>query len=361
MIWAPGKPEIIEGRLVSEGGWIERPGFRCFNLYRPPKIVRGDPQKAGPWVDLVEHVYGEAAPHIKQWFAHRVQKPQEKLNHAIVLGGSQGIGKDTILEPVKSAIGSWNFAEVSPRQMLGRFNGFAKSVILRISEARDLGDIDRYAFYDHTKVYIAAPPDVLRVDEKNLRENSIFNVCGVVITSNHKSDGIFLPSDDRRHFVAWSNLTARDFANDYWSSIWGWYADGGISHVAAYLQDLDLASFDAKAPPPKTAAWWDIVAASSAPEDAELADALDRAGNPVVTTLVEIISNASPEFAAFLSDRKNSRKIPHRAEACGYVPIRNGDAKDGLWKINGRRQVVYAKAELSLREQREAVQVKYGQ
>ena len=35
--------------------------------------------------------------------------------------------------------------------LLGRFNGFVKSVILRVSEARDLGDVNRYAFYDHMK------------------------------------------------------------------------------------------------------------------------------------------------------------------------------------------------------------------
>ena len=244
--------------------------------------------------------------------------------------------------------------------MLGRFNGFAKSVILRVSEARDLGEFDRFAFYDHLKVYIAAPPDVLRVDEKNLREYNVFNVCGVVITSNHKSDGIYLPADDRRHFVAWSNLTEKDFAEGYWPQLWGWYENGGKEHVAAYLHDFDLSDFDPKAPPPKTAAWWDIVAASRAPEDAELADALDRAGNPTVTTLANVIVNSSAEFAAFLSDRKNSRKIPHRFEACGYAPLRNSDAKDGLWKIGGRRQALYTRVELSLREQREAVQGKYG-
>src|SRR5215813_5765367 len=112
---------------------------------------------------------------------------------------AQGIGKDTILEPVKRAVGPWNFCEVSPAHLLGRFNGYIKSVILRVSEARDLGDIDRYAFYDHMKVYTAAPPDVLRCDEKNLREYSVMNVCGVIITTNHKADGIYLPADDRRH------------------------------------------------------------------------------------------------------------------------------------------------------------------
>jgi hypothetical protein len=53
---------------------------------------------------------------------------------------------------------------------------------------------------------------------------------------------------------------------------------GGIGHVAAYLAALDLAPFDAKAPPPKTAAFWAIVDAHRAPEDAELADVLDSIG-----------------------------------------------------------------------------------
>jgi hypothetical protein len=35
-----------------------------------------------------------------------------------------------------------------------------------------------------------------------------------------------------------------------------------------------------EAPPPKTAAFWDIVDANRAPEDAELADTLDRLQNP---------------------------------------------------------------------------------
>ena len=60
---------------------------------------------------------------------------------------------------------------------------------------------------------MAAPPDVLRVDEKNLREHSVFNVCGVVMTTNHKTDGIYLPADDRRHFVAWSEKTKDDFTD----------------------------------------------------------------------------------------------------------------------------------------------------
>ena len=355
MTWFPGKPAIIADRLVSEGGWIERPGCRCFNLYRPPALELGDARSATPWLDHCRRVLGDDAEHVIRWLAHRVQRPHEKINHALVLIGAQGIGKDTLLEPVKRAIGPWNFAEVTPKQMFGRFNGFIKSVILRVSEARDLGDVDRYSFYDHLKAYTAAPPDVLRCDEKHLREYAVPNVTGVIITSNHKTNGIYLPADDRRHFVAWSGLTKEDFSLDYWRRLWSWYEHGGDRHVAAYLAGLDISAFDPKAPPPKTPAFWDIVTASHAPESAELADALDKIGNPAVTTISEIANAASSDFSGWLLDRRNSRQIPHRLEDAGYVAFRNLGAKDGLWKLNGRRQVVYAKAELSMQARHQAM------
>jgi hypothetical protein len=317
--------------------------------------IHGDPAQASRWIEHVRRVYTDDADYIIQWLAHRVQRPADKINHALMLGGAQGIDKDTLLEPVKRAVGPWNFGEVSPKNILGRFNGFLKSVILRISEARDLGDFDRFAFYDSMKSYTAAPPDVLRIDEKNLREYSIPNCCGVIITSNHKSDGLYLPADDRRHFVAWSDLVKEDFIDGYWNSLWSWYQAGGFGHVAAYLAELDISEFDPKAPPPKTKAFWAIADAARAPEDAELADAIDRISNPppLVLTIDRIASAADEEFGGWLRDRKNRRQIPHRLEQCGYVPVRNVHAKDGLWKIKNRRQAIYAHRGLLPRDQLE--------
>jgi hypothetical protein len=217
-----------------------------------------------------------------------------------------------------------------------------------VNEARDLGEYDRFKLYDHMKAHTAAPPDVLRVDEKHLHEHSVVNVTGVVITTNHKTDGIYLPADDRRHYLAWSELTKESFEPDYWVKLWRWYNAGdGDRHVAAYLAQHDLTGFDPKAPPPKTYAFWDVVNASRSPEDAELADVLDGMGRPDVVTLAEIIANAPYEFQEYLKNRRNSRAIPHRLEECGYTAFYNDDAQDGLWRINDKRQVVYARADLS--------------
>ncbi len=353
MLWAPGEPALIPGRLMDSGGWLEQPSCTALNLYRPPTITPGDPTKAQPWLDHVACVYPNEHEHIIRWLAQRAQHPGVKINHALVLGGKHGIGKDTILEPAKYAVGAWNFVEVSPSAMLGRFNGFVKSVILRISEARDLGEFDRFAFYDHTKTLIAAPPDVLRCDEKHLREHSVLNVCGVIITTNHKSDGIYLPADDRRHFVAWSECDKDDFTPDYWQRLWSWYVSGGTANVVAYLRALDLSKFDCKAPPPKTEAFWHIVNAARTSEEVELVDVLDSLGDPNAITIESLLSQArtrQPSFADWLQDRRNRRQIPHRLESAGYEPIRNDASKDGLWAINDRRQVVYAKCSLSVRD-----------
>ncbi len=286
------------------------------------------------------------------WLAHRVQHPGEKVNHALVLGGAQGIGKDSFFEPVKYAVGHWNFAEVTPTQLLGRFNGFVKSVILRISEARDLGDIDRYAFYEHMKVYTAAPPDVLRCDEKHLREHSVMNVCGVIITTNHKQDGIYLPADDRRHYVAWSALTKEDFTEDYWQGLYGWYrrrwhqARRSLPRRSRPCADSTLRRRRRKPPPSRTSS-----TPTGAPEDAELADVLEALDNRPAVTLSLITTYANDDFRAWLKDRRNSRAIPHRLETAGYVPVRNdADKHDGQWKVEGKRQTVYARCELPLRD-----------
>jgi hypothetical protein len=350
MTWVPGFPMLIKNRLVVDGGWIERADVTCFNHYRAPRIVPGDASKAGPWLDHVRKIYSADAAHIIAWLAHRVQRPQEKINHALVLGGLQGIGKDTLLEPVKHAVGPWNFRDVIPANLFGRFNSFAKAVILRVNEARDLGDaerVNRFTFYDHTKTYTAAPPDVLRIDEKNLREYYVFNVLGFLITTNYKTDGIYLPADDRRHYVAWSNFTKEAFTSIYWNELWNWYYTGGFEHVAAYLAALDISAFDPKAPPPKTPAFWDIVSANTAPEDAELMDVIDKLGNPDALTVKRLIAAATGDIADWLMERRNRRALPHRLEHCGYASVKNPDNKQGLWKLKDGQQNIYAKASLS--------------
>jgi hypothetical protein len=356
LAWAPGSPLIVRDQVIAEAGWVAKAGPCVFNLYRPPTLKPGDPKEVEPWLAHVRKVYPDDAKHIIVWLAHRLQRPFEKVNHALVLGGGPGIGKDTLLAPVREAIGPWNMHEISPTTLTQPFNGYAKSVMLRISEAHDLGDTTRFQLYERLKIYAAAPPDTLRVNEKYQPEHHIFNVCGVVITTNYKVDSLYLPADDRRHYVAWSDLTKEDFTSDYWLNLWSWYRRDGASHVAAYLAAYDLAGFNAQDPPPKTEAFWAIVDANIPPEHPELLGAIEHMGDPDAFTLDDLRQHTIGGLEEWLNDRRNRRTIPHRLELCRYAPVRNLSTKDGYWKVDGNWQTIYAKSSLTLAKRLKAAQ-----
>ena len=48
-----------------------------------------------------------------------------------------------------------------------------RCVVLRISEVRDLGEVNRYAFYEHMKTILATPPDVMRVNAKYIPQHYV--------------------------------------------------------------------------------------------------------------------------------------------------------------------------------------------
>lgn len=360
MTWCPGQSQYIKNQLVIEGGWIDKHGANTFNRYRPAKYIPGNAAKVQPWRDHLRRLYpGADAEHIEKWFAYRVQYPGVKINHALVLGGATRIGKDTIITPLKTAVGAWNFEDITAGQAMDtKNNGFLESVILRISEARDFGEKDRYAFYDHLKPWLASPPEVLSVADKYIRAHPVFNSVGVIITTNYKTNGIYLPADDARHFVAWSDMTKDMFEPDYFAKLYAWYTeDDGANNVAQFLLDMDVRDWNPKAPPPQTEAFWEIVNANHAPENDDVASVFDTMARPDAVTVDQVIqSAASGDSVLNWADSRNRRQIPRQMEAAGYVSVRNPEGKEGRWLMGKKRVAVYAKLTLSIRDRVAAAQ-----
>jgi len=163
--------------------------------------------------------------------------------------------------------------------------------------------------------------------------------------TNYRTNGLYLPADDRRHYVAWSEAQKEEFEAEYWSRLYAWFDAEGSGHVAAYLSALDLSGWDPKAPPPKTPAFWMMADNARAPESAGLADALERLGWPEATTIEHVCSRAGTETDEFLRDRRNRTRLPYLFESCAYFAEPNHFRKDHLWSINGRRQVIYVNHE----------------
>lgn len=372
--WKSGEGAIIHGRLMTEDGWEYRDDHRCFNRYIKPRLnYRANIARAFRWVEHIKLLYPNDWEHIVNWCAHRVQRPGEKINHILVLGGAPGIGKDSIIEPLKFAVGASNFQDESAARICtSDFNGYLVGVVLRINEAHDFGDGNRRSFYEKMKLYGAAPPGSIRINQKNMPEYYIPNVVGIAITTNYKTDGMYIAREDRRHYIAWSDMTrlpkptaGNPLCDDYFRSFHHWLThDGGNGDVAWCLRTHDLSNFDPKSPPLKTPAFYEIAGANASAEDAPIQDAIDRIGNPQAVTIRRIAAACDEATRLWLLDRRNSRAIAGRLERAGYVRVDNpARPSDGRWLLpswtdeHAERHFIYALKSLSEAERVKAAEV----
>jgi hypothetical protein len=358
--WLPGEGPIVKDFVVTEAGIESWKDNVVLNLYRGPVPVTGVAQHALPWRRHLEMLYPGDAEWIMKWMAHCIQKPEEKKNHALVLGGPSGAGKDTILVPLALGVGGQNFREVTPTALMGRFNRFLQSVVLRISEVHNLGEhMTRRKLYEHLKPILAAPPETLQIDAKGVEVRSVSNVVGVVMTTNFRHEGLYLPEEDRPHYMAWTDVTERavkqDKGSDYYERLHKWMNGDGAAHVVAFLRTVDLTKWDAKAPPPRTRWWHSVVGVSTQDtNDEALDDALTAMGRPAVFSKPELTAASEPVLQAWIADPRNTRAFPARLDSQGYERILSA-GRQGRWRLRDAQNVsLYGRKDLSTVEQTKA-------
>ena len=326
--WWPGMPRIIVDWFIGADGAFPAPGRRSLNQYREPPRASGDAKLAQPWVDHVKRLWPAEKEHefFFDYCAHMVQRPAEKCNAAIVLSGTQGIGKDSALDPVKAAVGSWNCKGIDPNELFSAYKPWLQTLMLVVDEVRPSKDeFHASSMYNILKPMIAAPPDTLPLNDKFQKLRHVINVMRVLITTNDWM-GMYIPPEDRRMFIMHSPLEGKwwEAAGDpeYFRRYWAWLADGGRGHVAAWLGSRDLSAFNPKAQIVRTAGWEAVAGSWAAPEDAVTA-ALEHLGKPEVLfsqELLEVGFDHKEDIAAML---KSPRKIAHRMQREGYLLVKS--------------------------------------
>lgn len=344
--WFPGMPEIIENCVYADGVLVEVKGQRVLNTYKAPLPPQPRNDDVSGWLMLLRFVYPEHAETILDWMAHAAQFPQIKINWCIVLGGSQGIGKDSILAPLMRAVGERNWRETTPEVILtSAFNPYLQSRVLRINEAKDTGGESRFQFYDKTKTIITAPPTAHVINDKREKWLQIPNLNAVIITTNYRSGGLYLPADDRRHYVTFSSVIRTAFPEGYWEKYWAWMNGGAIEACAAFLMSRDISHFNPKAPPLQTPEFWEMVEGGQHGETNAVGDLVDGVHAFVLSTLAgRAMSAEIPDriMHDWLIDGRNGTKIQRALEDAGYVRVPNPDDKRGRWLIKGKREKIYA-------------------
>jgi hypothetical protein len=338
---------IIEGQFAYgmncvNGELVPSVGACVLNTYRRPSIELGDPAKAGPYVEHVHRAMprdGDADQFLS-YAAHRVQRAWEKPRFALVLGGEQGIGKDTAIDMYVPALGISNVVNIGPSAMSSQFNEFVAANLVRISETANQKEMSRFVFNELVKTLIAGSPDFCVVNPKYGHKFSVRLHCGVIITTNHLLSGIYIPQDDRRYDViecaTRSEMGLEDDAKRraYFEKLWSWfYQEEGARHIAAFLHARDLTGFSASNGQRKTAAHQQIIQ-NSMSGDEWFNDALEALGNPDLfrgdVLMLQAVRNGED-----LGDART--KLPHAAERAGFKRYLS-PAKDGRWPLGDNRK-----------------------
>jgi hypothetical protein len=342
--WAPGFPERFTLDVMDpthEGGeqvWM-------YNQYRAPRKVAPAFTDVSPWLNLLHKIFPDDAEHILSYFADAVQFPGRKCNHALVMGsGVHGTGKDTLLVGLQHAVGNKNFRAIKPHQVAETFTPWMRSVVVQISESRDMGEgfvaISRFELYERCKDLAAAPPLALDCNEKHKGQYPVANVLRPILTTNHQVDGLYMDPQDRRHYCAWSDAPKMEEADA--NAIYQWYENGGLDAVAHFLRTLDLSTrnWNAKAPPPRTAWWHQLVAGGASQEEEKFADALDKLQRPEWVTVAQVVEAGGLELAGWAANPGNKRKVEREMVKSGYQRLPNPNEKRGRWVLAGVRVVV---------------------
>jgi hypothetical protein len=268
----------LSGITYAAGGsvLVTREGLVYGNRWRDqrPPAVPGD---VGPWLRHVERMIPDAAErrHFLSVLAHKVQFPSIKINHAILLGGNHGSGKDTLMAPFFWSIGGdtkSNCSLVKNDELTSQWGYALECEVMEIAELRQAQATDRRAIENTLKPLIAAPPELLPVNRKGLHPYLALNRILVVAFTNERG-AISLPSEDRRWFVLWCDADKLPEAEA--TALWTWYTrQNGFGAVAHYLATLDVSAWSPTAPPPMTEAKMILIDAAMSPAEAALVAAI---------------------------------------------------------------------------------------
>ena len=250
-----------------------------------PKVDKSATKDISLWVSHCRDIVPNDSEleHIWDVMAFKLQNPKVKINHAILHGGDEGCGKDTMWAPfLWSVCGPRlrNRGILDGNSISSKYGYQLESEVLLINELKEPNAADRRVLANNLKPLIAAPPDTLPVEKKFLHTYMVANRLFVLAFSNDPVP-ISLSSQDRRWFCVWSPNAIMEESRS--KEIWGWYNAGGFEAVAAWLYQRNVAMFNPAAAPAMTEFKLNM---------------LEHGMSSAESFLVEMIRERSGEFAA---------------------------------------------------------------
>ena len=246
--YAPGESVLVaRDGLVYANRWVN---------HRPDMSESGriSDKDIAPWLDHCRRLVPEPdeLEHILNIMAFKVQNPNVKINHAVLHGGDEGCGKDTMWAPLLWAVGGpheYNRSIMENKTIDSQWGYALEAEIVILNELKEPEARERRALANKLKPIIAAPPETLTINRKGLHPYEMVNRL-LVLAFTNDSIPISIPSQDRRWFCVWSHAP-RMLVMDS-NRLWKWYKTGGFEKIAAWLWQRDTSAFSPAAAPPVT-------------------------------------------------------------------------------------------------------------
>lgn len=322
----------------------------CFNIWRAGEPLQGDgPVEAAdiqPWLSHLAYLVpvAEERSVLLDWMAWVAQNPAEKPNWGVLLGGAHGIGKSTLIEPLRAALGRHNVREIGPTDLASGYTDWLAETKLLVVE--EMHSFERKETMQRLKGFLAAPPYTLRVNPKYGKQFEVPNLLAGIFFTNH-ADALALEKGDRRFYVLWSDAEPR--ADDYYRGFLEWSrAAGGAQLVARWLLARDVSAFDAKGRAPTTAAKESMRKETRTPLIEWVEDSIEDGRAPFDRDLVLVddVVRSAPEYVRYKGQAPSPNKVAKALSGAGgrrvseKIRIPGVDGARNIWAV--RRVEIYA-------------------
>jgi len=256
----------------------------CLNLYTAPD-VHSNEGDVSLFLDLVNHVFDHdemAVRHVLQFFAYATQNPGARINHALVIQGAQGIGKDTIIQTMEKIFGYHNCAQVTLANIESQFNDwlFGRQMIV----FQEMLATGRRGVYNKLKPFITDP--MMTVNIKHLAAQRYPNRAVYIFLTNYQH-ALSIDHGDRRTWVWYSKALPK--SPEFYRQYYDWLSKKqSLDAVHHFLSTYDVGNFNPMAPPPITAAKQQLMNSSANEVEQFLREAVESCAWPMGCDLVYV-------------------------------------------------------------------------
>ena len=239
----PGKNKKLGGCTFQPA--VQKVPTDVFNLFRGYRLkpMEGD---CTPFLEHVRAVICNGdevlADAFIKYFAHMLQKPDEKPSWAILMKSSEGTGKGITMRPFKEILGQHYIYLNGADQLTQRFNYcVANRLLMFVDEVK----VDDVKTYNKLKGIISEP--TITMEPKGIDVFQVPNLARLVFTSNHEQ--VLIAGQRERRFLVLIPNEQHIGDDKYFHDYYQWLENGGAAHLLHYLTNLDISEFNPHKPP----------------------------------------------------------------------------------------------------------------